>query len=143
MVDSRSADDGAAVRRRRSCGGCGYRFTTFERFELRVVHVRKRSGQRVPFERRKITAGLVAATKGRPVDRDDVERIAEEIEALAGRAEPLMSTEEIGRAVLERLRQHDHVSYLRFASVYKGFDDAEDFARELRLLEADEGLEPA
>lgn len=139
MVDSRSADDGAAVRRRRACLDCGNRFTTFERSELRVVYVRKRSGQRVLFERRKITTGVVAATKGRPVQREEVERIAEEIEALASRAEPLMTTEEIGRAVLERLRQHDHVAYLRFASVYKGFDGAEDFARELRLLEAREG----
>ncbi len=103
------------------------------------MYVRKRSGQRVLFERRKITTGVVAATKGRPVQREEVERIAEEIEALASRAEPLMTTEEIGRAVLERLRQHDHVAYLRFASVYKGFDGAEDFARELRLLEAREG----
>jgi len=129
------------VRRRRSCAGCRYRFTTFERLESRVVHVRKRSGQRVPFDRRKITSGLVAATKGRPVDASVVERIADEIEARAGRAEPIMTTEEIGRAVLEQLRVHDHVAYLRFASVYKGFDDAADFARELRLLEAEQGSE--
>lgn len=141
MVDSRSADDGTAIRRRRSCPACGYRFTTFERLETRLVQVRKRSGRRVPFERRKITDGLIAATKGRPVDSDTVERIGEEIEALAARAEPVMTTEEIGRAVLERLRAADHVAYLRFASVYKGFDDAEDFARELRLLEGSEPLE--
>jgi len=141
VVDSRPADDGSAIRRRRSCPACGYRFTTFERLETRLVQVRKRSGRRVPFERRKITAGLVAATKGRPVDGDTVERIGEEIEALASRAEPVMTTEEIGRAVLERLRAADHVAYLRFASVYKGFDDAEDFARELRLLEESEPLE--
>lgn len=142
VVDSRAADDGAAIRRRRNCAGCGYRFTTFERLETRVIQVRKRSGQRVPFERRKITAGLSAATKGRPVGPDAVERIAAEVEALARRADPHMTTEEIGRAVLERLRQHDHVAYLRFASVYKGFDDAEDFARELRLLEAAQGVDP-
>lgn len=137
VVDSRAADDGAAIRRRRHCAACGYRFTTFERLEARLVQVRKRSGRRVPFERRKIVAGLAAATKGRPVAPHAVERIAEEIEALAQRAEPVLTTEDIGRAVLERLRAHDHVSYLRFASVYKGFDDAEDFARELRFLEAD------
>ena len=143
MVDSRPADDGAAVRRRRSCPTCQHRFTTFERLETRVVHVRKRSGQRAPFERRKITSGLVAATKGRPVEADVVERIADEIEARAGLADPIMTTEEIGRTVLDRLRVHDHVAYLRFASVYKGFDDAADFARELRLLEAGQGSEPA
>jgi len=95
----------------------------------------------VPFERSKITAGLIAATKGRPVDDETVERIGAEIEGLAVRADPLMTTEEIGRAVLDRLRAADHVAYLRFASVYKGFDDAEDFARELRLLEGDEPVE--
>jgi transcriptional repressor NrdR len=141
VVDSRSADEGSAIRRRRSCPGCGYRFTTFERLETRLVQVRKRSGQRVPFERSKITAGLIAATKGRPVDDETVERIGAEIEGLAVRADPLMTTEEIGRAVLDRLRAADHVAYLRFASVYKGFDDAEDFARELRLLEGDEPVE--
>ncbi len=142
VVDSRAADEGAAIRRRRNCVGCGYRFTTFERLEARLLHVRKRSGQRVPFERRKIVAGLAAATKGRPVGADAVERMAQEIEELARRADPPMTTEDIGRAVLERLRNHDQVAYLRFASVYKGFDAGADFARELRLLEASQGLDP-
>lgn len=137
VVDSRPADEGAAIRRRRHCPACGYRFTTFERLETRVLQVRKRSGRRVPFERRKIVAGLVAATKGRPVAPDVAERIAEDIEEVARRAEAVLSTEEIGRAVLEHLRAHDRVAYLRFASVYKGFDDPEDFARELQLLEAE------
>lgn len=142
VVDSRAADEGAAIRRRRNCVGCGYRFTTFERLEARLLHVRKRSGQRVPFERRKIVAGLAAATKGRPVGADAVECMAQEIEELARRADPPMTTEDIGRAVLERLRNHDQVAYLRFASVYKGFDAGADFARELRLLEASQGLDP-
>ncbi len=142
VVDSRASDEGAAIRRRRNCVGCGYRFTTFERLEARLLHVRKRSGQRVPFERRKIVAGLAAATKGRPVGADAVERMAQEIEELARRADPPMTTEDIGRAVLERLRNHDQVAYLRFASVYKGFDAGADFARELRLLEASQGLDP-
>ncbi len=142
VVDSRAADEGSAIRRRRNCVGCGYRFTTFERLEARLLHVRKRSGQRVPFEPSKIVAGLAAATKGRPVGADAVERMAQEIEELARRADPPMTTEDIGRAVLERLRDHDQVSYLRFASVYKGFDAGADFARELRLLEASQGLDP-
>ena len=141
VVDSRASDEGAAIRRRRNCVGCGYRFTTFERLEARLLHVRKRSGQRVPFERRKIVAGLAAATKGRPVGADAVESMAQEIEELARRADPPMTTEDIGRAVLERLRNHDQVAYLRFASVYKGFDAGADFARELRLLEASQGLD--
>lgn len=143
VVDSRASDEGAAIRRRRNCVGCGYRFTTFERLEARLLHVRKRSGQRVPFERRKIVAGLAAATKGRPVGAAAVERMAQEIEELARRADPPMTTEDIGRAVLERLRNHDQVAYLRFASVYKGFDAGADFARELRLLEASQGLDTA
>ena len=92
VVDSRAADEGTAIRRRRNCVGCGYRFTTFERLEARLLHVRKRSGQRVPFERRKIVAGLAAATKGRPVGADAVERMAQEIEELARRADPPMTT---------------------------------------------------
>ncbi len=81
-------------------------------------------------------AGLTAAFKGRPVGADVVERIAEQIEELARRADPPITTEEIGRAVLDHLRAHDQVAYLRFASVYKGFDDPRDFEREIGLLKA-------
>lgn len=135
MVDSRTADDGAAIRRRRACGACGARFTTFERLEQRVLVVRKRSGARVPFERAKIVAGLAAATKGRPVSGELIDAIAGQIEDAVRRAEQPMATESVGRLVLDHLRRHDHVAYLRFASVYKSFADAEDFARELALLE--------
>ncbi len=95
------------------------------------------------FERRKLEAGLRAATKGRPVSGETLEGIVADIEAMARKAEPIISTEDIGRAVLERLRAHDQVSYLRFASVYKGFDDVADFERELRLLESGNTPEPA
>jgi transcriptional repressor NrdR len=135
-VDSRAADDGGAIRRRRQCEACGHRFTTFERLEERALVVRKRSGRRVPFERRKIIAGLEAATKGRPVDYDAIEGIALAVEDELRRMDGVATTEQVGLAVLEHLRQQDQVAYLRFASVYKGFDDVEDFARELRLLES-------
>lgn len=135
VVDSRAADEGGAIRRRRECEGCGSRFTTFERFEGRPLLVKKRSGQRVPFERRKIIAGLVAATKGRPVSYGAIESIASEIEDELRKTEGVPTTEDVGMAVLEHLRRHDQVAYLRFASVYKGFDGAADFARELALLE--------
>jgi transcriptional repressor NrdR len=135
-VDSRAADDGGAIRRRRHCEACGQRFTTFERLEERALVVRKRSGRRVPFERRKIIAGLVAATKGRPVDYDAIEGIALAVEDEVRRMEGVATTEHVGLSVLEHLRHQDQVAYLRFASVYKGFDDVEDFARELRLLES-------
>lgn len=141
VVDSRSADDGAAIRRRRACESCAHRFTTFERLEERALLVRKRSGRRVPFDRRKIMAGLVAATKGRPVGYGVLEEIATEVEVEFRAVDGLVSTEQIGQAVLTRLRCHDQVAYLRFASVYKDFDGAADFVRELQMLEGE--AEPA
>lgn len=134
VIDSRAADEGSVIRRRRECEACGQRFTTFERLEPRAIVVRKRSGKRVPFERRKVIAGLLAATKGRPVSYDTVEQIAAQIERGIRRLEGVPTTEHVGIAVLEHLRQHDQVAYLRFASVYKGFDNVSDFVDELRLL---------
>jgi transcriptional repressor NrdR len=127
-------EEGNAIRRRRECLTCGSRFTTFERAEEQALIVRKRSGVREPFDARKITAGVSAACKGRPVSGESIASLAAEIEELARRRGEV-SSEEVGLSVLDRLRRCDHVAYLRFASVYKGFDDVEDFARELRLLE--------
>ena len=135
VVDSRQADDGAAVRRRRECQVCSARFTTFERVEEAALVVRKRSGEWVPFEASKIVDGVQAACKGRPVSAHAIVSLAASVEDdLRARSAPL-STEQVGLAVLERLRHLDHVAYLRFASVYKGFDNAADFAKELELLE--------
>ena len=134
VVDSRQSDDGDAIRRRRECLACGARFTTFERLELVPLMVLKRSGDRVPFEQAKITEGIAAAAKGRPIEEDVIEQaaasIAEELRLLV----PELTSEEVGFAVLEHLREIDHVAYMRFASVYKGFDDAADFQREITLL---------
>ena len=134
VVDSRQSDDGDAIRRRRECLACGARFTTFERLELVPLMVLKRSGDRVPFEQIKITEGIAAAAKGRPIEEDVIEQaaasIAEELRLLG----PELSSEQVGFAVLEHLREIDHVAYMRFASVYKGFDDAADFQREITLL---------
>jgi transcriptional repressor NrdR len=135
VVDSRTADDGSAIRRRRECLGCGMRFTTFERVEDPPLMVVKRSGDRVPFERAKVAAGIRAAAKNRPVSDEQADALAYDVEEslrLAGGGD--VSSEAVGRAVLERLRDVDHVTYVRFASVYKGFDDADDFKRELSLL---------
>jgi transcriptional repressor NrdR len=133
VVDSRASDDGASIRRRRECLTCGRRFTTYERLEETPVVVVKRSGEREPFDRTKITVGLRAAAKSRPLPDDDLEAIASAVEdELVGVNE--VSTEQIGLLVLDRLREVDHVAYVRFASVYKGFDDAADFERELTLL---------
>jgi transcriptional repressor NrdR len=133
VVDSRASDDGATIRRRRECLACGRRFTTYERLEEAVLVVVKRSGQREAFDRVKIVVGLRAAAKSRPLPDDELEAIAASIEdELVGGGE--VSTERIGLLVLDHLREIDHVAYVRFASVYKGFDDAADFERELTLL---------
>ena len=134
VVDSRLAEDGAAIRRRRECLNCGRRFTTFERIEDVPLVVVKRSGHRAPFERTKIVAGLRAATKNRPVSDDQLEALAAEVEESLRLEGPELTSQQIGLAVLERLRALDDVAYLRFASVYKGFEDAGDFEREVGLL---------
>ena len=134
VVDSRQSDDGEAVRRRRECLACGARVTTFERLELVPMVVVKRSGDRVPFEQNKINEGIAAAAKGRPIEEETIlltaAAIAEELRLVG----PEVTSEQVGFAVLEHLRDLDHVAYMRFVSVYKGFDDAADFQREITLL---------
>lgn len=129
------AEDGTSIRRRRECVGCGRRFTTFERIEESPITVVKRSGDRIPFDRDKIVGGLRAAAKNRPVaDQQLVDLAAAIEERLRVEGREVVSTESIGLQVLERLRDLDEVAYLRFASVYKVFEEPADFARELRLL---------
>ena len=134
VIDSRAAEDGAAIRRRRECLACGGRFTTYERLEEVAFVVVKRSGQREPFERGKVTVGMQAAAKNRPLSLPVLEQIAAEIEESLRLEGPEVTTEQVGLAVLDALRARDHVAYLRFASVYKGFTDADDFQREVGLL---------
>jgi len=135
VVDSRQSDDGGAIRRRRECLACGHRFTTFERPETLALTVIKRSGDREPFDRVKVVAGVHAATKGRPVGPGEAEALAAAVEEemrLLPSGE--VTSERVGRAVLERLRELDVIAAVRFASVYKGFDDLADFERELTEL---------
>jgi len=134
VVDSRSADEGAAIRRRRECLACSQRFTTYERLEEVVLVVVKRSGQREPFSRAKVTAGVVSAAKNRPVTEEQMEQLAADVEEALRLSGPEITSEEVGVVVLERLRALDEVAYLRFASVYKGFSGATDFEREAGLL---------
>ncbi len=134
VVDSRAAEEGSAIRRRRSCSQCGHRFTTFERIEEATLVVQKRSGARGPFDRTNIVRGLSLAAKGRPLEPAVFEAIADEIEEQVRAVGSCVSTEWIGIAVLERLRAIDEVAALRFASVYKGFNDVADFERELTLI---------
>lgn len=141
VIDSRPADDGFAIRRRRSCPECGYRFTTFERcvvrIETHVPTVVKRDGSSEAFDIAKIVRGVAAAAKGRPVTLDDIEGLAAGIEDMVRVQGGSATSEQVGQAVLTRLRDLDHVAYLRFASVYKGFDEVDDFVRELALLDQD------
>ena len=134
VVDSRLAGDGAAIRRRRECLSCGRRFTTYERLEEAPLWVEKRSGQREPFDRSKLVAGMRAATKNRPVSDETLEELAQQVEESLRGEGAQVASQQIGLAVLERLRDVDEVAYMRFASVYKGFEDIGDFQREVGLL---------
>jgi transcriptional repressor NrdR len=140
VVDSRTAEDGSAIRRRRECLSCGRRFTTFERLEETPLNVVKRSRQREPFDRAKIVTGVRAAAKHRPVTAEQMERLAAEVEEELRLAGGDATSQQVGVAVLERLRVLDEVAYVRFASVYKGFDSSADFVEELTLLA--KGTEP-
>lgn len=134
VVDSREVERSSAVRRRRECLSCGYRFTTFERLSGSVLFVTKRSGQREAFTRDKVVAGVVAACKNRPVDASRVAQLALDVESQLRAHGPEVTSEQVGIAVLDHLGELDDVAYLRFASVYKGFEDAGDFEREVGLL---------
>ena len=135
VVDSREAEEGAAIRRRRACPNCGRRFTTMEEASLRV---RKRSGTAEPFSRSKVIAGVRKACQGRPVSEDDLallaQRVEEHVRADCG-AE--VEANDVGLAVLAPLRELDEVAYLRFASVYRGFESMADFESEIALLRAE------
>ncbi len=134
VVDSRMADDGVAIRRRRECLECGRRFTTFERVEEVGLVVVKLSGLRQPFLRAKIVAGVRSAAKNRPVRPEQFEALAADVEEALRLEGSEVTSARVGAAVLERLRELDEVAYVRFASVYKGFDDPSDFEREIGLL---------
>jgi transcriptional repressor NrdR len=135
VVDSRLAEAGASIRRRRECLICGRRYTTFERAEEAALVVVKRSGVREVFDRAKVAGGIRRATKNRPIDDQAIEALAAAVEEQMRELGPEVGTEAVGRAVLDGLRTLDPVSYLRFASVYKGFEDVTDFAREVGLLQ--------
>ena len=135
VVDSRDVTDGLQIRRRRECGRCGRRFTTYERVEEVPASVVKRDGRREAFDREKLLNGLLRACEKRPVARRDLEEVVDLVESeLAAREEREMSTEEIGSTVIERLRTLDQVAYVRFASVYRRFEDVNQFMVELRHL---------
>jgi transcriptional repressor NrdR len=143
VIDSRTADDGTAIRRRRQCPECNRRFTTVETTSLSVV---KRSGATEPFSRSKVLVGVRKACQGRPVTDDELARLAQQVEEVIraqGSAE--VDAHEVGLAVLGPLRELDEIAYLRFASVYQAFESLEDFESAITLLRAEReptGQEP-
>ncbi len=138
VIDSRVAGSGA-IRRRRECLLCAQRFTTFERVEEAPLVVVKRDGSRQPFDRRKLLAGLTRACTKRPISTAQIERAAADIETrLRNGVRDEVAASQIGEQALEVLRALDRVAYVRFASVYRDFQDAEEFTRELERLQAPE-----
>ena len=132
VLDSRVAEDGTSIRRRRTCPECEKRFTTVEQMQLTVL---KRNGTSEPFHREKAVSGVRKALKGRPVSEDDLAKLGQTVEdtlRAGGWAE--VPAHEVGMAILEPLRELDEVAYLRFASVYKAFDSADDFESEIATL---------
>jgi transcriptional repressor NrdR len=143
VKDSRPSEDGAAIRRRRSCPECGGRFTTFERVQLRELTIVKRSGRRTPFERDKLARSISIAIRKRPIEPDRVERM---ISAITRQLESMGETElpssTVGELVMKQLKALDDVAYVRYASVYRDFRETEDFARFLGEEGLGEASEP-
>ncbi|MCM6774252.1 transcriptional regulator NrdR [Nocardia sp. CDC159] len=132
VVDSREAEEGTAIRRRRACPQCGRRFSTVETAILSVV---KRSGVTEPFSREKVIRGVRRACQGREVDDDALNLLAQQVEdAVRAKGSPEIPSHEVGLAILGPLRDLDEVAYLRFASVYRSFSSAEDFEHEIAEL---------
>ena len=140
VIDSRPAEEGASIRRRRECLSCHKRFTTYETMECLPLVVVKKDGSRQSFDRNKVMAGLIRACEKRPVPYSVLENMVSEIEqALQNKMEREISSAEIGELVMERLKKIDDVSYVRFASVYRQFGDINTFMNELtQLLKKDE-----
>ncbi len=138
VKDSRPTEDSSAIRRRRVCNGCGGRFTTFERVQLRDLIVIKRSGKKVPFDRDKLSRSVATALRKREVDPERAERmISGVVRQLESSGEIEVSSEKIGQFVMEGLRNLDDVAFVRFASVYKNFSAADDFRTFLEQLDGD------
>ncbi|WP_413536598.1 transcriptional regulator NrdR [Carnobacterium divergens] len=141
VVDSRPADEGRAIRRRRECEACSFRFTTFERTEQAPLLVVKKNGTREEFNREKILRGLIRSCEKRPVAMEQVEKIVDEVEnKVRGLGENEVSTTLIGEYIMERLAQVDEVAYIRFASVYREFKDMSVFLKELQEMQEKEKI---
>jgi transcriptional repressor NrdR len=136
VVDSRKADDGQAIRRRRECTNCEYRYTTFERRQETPILVVKKDGNREEFNREKLLRGVMRASEKRPVSYDEMEHLVEEVEREIRKQNPTeVPSEKIGDLVMDRLSELDEVAYIRFASVYRQFKDVDAYKNEVRRLE--------
>ncbi len=136
VKDSRSSEDGAAIRRRRQCEACGARFTTFERVQLRDLTVVKKDGKREPFDRRKLERSIALACRKRDIAAERIERLVSGIQRQLETQGDDVRVDRIGEAVMAGLRALDHVAYIRFASVYKDFTEPQDFAEIAGSVEA-------
>jgi transcriptional repressor NrdR len=137
--DSRPSEEGAAIRRRRSCPQCGGRFTTFERVQLRELTIVKRSGRRAPFDREKLVRSIAVATRKRPVEVERVERLVNTIvRQLESLGETEIGSSVVGEMVMKALKSLDDVAYVRYASVYRDFRETVDFAKFLSAEGLDE-----
>ena len=134
VIDSRPAEDGTSIRRRRECARCGRRFTTFERAQGVGLRVIKRDGTKEPYDRAKVVGGISKAIKNRPVTEEQVTRLVDRMEEKLRRKGSEVTTQEVGLEILSQLRRLDEVAYMRFASVYKDFQQLTDFERELGLM---------
>jgi transcriptional repressor NrdR len=144
VKDSRPSEDSAAIRRRRVCLSCNFRFTTFERVQLRELTVIKRNSRRVPFDRDKLLRSVQIAVRKRPVDPELIEQtVSKIVRELESGGEAEVSSEAIGELVMEYLRELDDVAYVRFASVYRNFREAKDFEAFLGELSSDDEVRPA
>lgn len=138
IQDTRNIEDGGAVRRRRECNRCQFRFTTYERKDWDSLRVKKSDETTEPYDQQKVRRGIEVAVEKRPVSAEKVTEIADEVTAeLQGRNEQIISSSTVGAAVAERLRDLDKVAYIRFVSVYKGYSDPEDFREVLDSVLAD------
>ena len=140
VIDSRDTDEGSAIRRRRECEACRQRFTTFERAEGVGLVVRKRDGTREPFDRAKVVSGLTKACANRPVSDRRIRAMCDEIEEALRAKGAEVPSQDIGREVLSKLRDVDEIAFVRFASVYREFQNVADFERVIRELEKTEGV---
>ena len=139
VKDSRPTEDSAAIRRRRVCLACQFRFTTFERVQLRELTVIKRNGRRLPFDRDKLARSVEIALRKRSVEPERIEQtVSKIVQELEGLGESEVTTETIGEAVMAHLRELDDVAYVRFASVYRNFREAKDFETALAELASED-----